>query len=144
MWVGWNSASGNHQSSASSVHQVNANADLALICPCAVWGEGSTQGQWQPSSWSHTIHFLPAQLWCLLSCCPFAGAQGECLWAIESLCGPSKSTAWFPAALCLTEGNGYKLGGTRSQGVTRVRWAVFSWLMQIHIWPSLPLQAAWG
>lgn len=52
--------------------------------PPAVWGECSTQGQWQPSLWRHTNQFLPV---CLLYLLILARAQGE--WLGVSMCmGP--------------------------------------------------------
>ena len=49
-----------------------------------------------------TFQFLPLCPWCLLSCCPTAGAQRE--WVQVSPCeSPVRVTAWTLEAFCLTQ-----------------------------------------
>lgn len=74
--------------------------------------EGLTQRQWQlslqPLHWNYTTHFFPVCLWqpSFLSCCPFTGTQGACLWASESVHRSFKWIFWFPAAFHLTQSDG--------------------------------------
>lgn len=75
-------------------------------CLPAVWGQGSTQGQWQlsfqPSPRSHMTQFLTVCLWHLPSHCFFARAQAECLQVLGSVRRPYKRVLGFLVAFRLS------------------------------------------
>lgn len=118
MWVGCGKVLGICQGGATGV-MVFTRLMLILIwqrgCLPACFVAGGrgrgkgflTQGQWQlflwPSPLSHTTQFLPVCLWCPSNCCPFAGAQGECLWGSEHVCGPFKRVPRFPNVFHFTQ-----------------------------------------
>ena len=139
----------NHQGEVNSVSQAGVDPDIAPACVLCVRGclwkvkmASASIFFWQKAApqllpWRQTIQFISICLWCLLSCCPNAGAQREWVW-VNPWVGlfkrgflgfqkPSYSLSHNPCWFLQPEFMGTSLPVTGSQSLE-------TWYETLHSW----------